>query len=547
MKILPSRSCTMLLLSTASCLLARPLFAQHDEHDEQARHAAHALNLGHVTFPNSGNAAAQKPFLQGLALLHSFVYGDAADDFRAAQKADPDFALAYWAEALTNTHVVWGEEDLAAAHAALAKLGDSPAARFAHARTPRERAFGAAVEGLYATGDQRTRVRAFADSMRTWVAAMPADEEANAFAALGIIWQAYFVKGQPGDSLNAEAVKHAQYVFDHNPLHPGAAHYIIHASDSPAAAARGLKAAREYARIAPDAEHALHMPSHIFLPLGMWDEMVSSNERAWAASRAETKRHNSPTWYNDWHSLNWLQYAYLQLGRWKDARALIDTARVLTRGVMKAAEDPDAAFAVEQLAFRYGAETGNWKEFPSASTTIDWSDSTASPRARSMAAASLYQRATVELLTREDTVPAHAASGRIRSVAPRLADLLDESVLQRNENCGSAVQKLQDIQANARVDRYSSMTPGFARNVEEELGGALIAANRPVEAVGVYLRSLADRPGRAASLVGLARAQAASGDIEGARKTNDQLTRMWRRADKDARAWRAARQTCFIV
>jgi len=127
----------------------------------------------------TGNAAAQKPFLQGLALLHSFVYGDAADDFRAAQKADPDFALAYWAEALTNTHVVWGEEDLAAAHAALAKLGDSPAARLAHARTPRERAFGAAVEGLYAAGDQRARVRAFADSMRTWVAAMPADEEAN--------------------------------------------------------------------------------------------------------------------------------------------------------------------------------------------------------------------------------------------------------------------------------------------------------------------------------------------------------------------------------
>src|SRR5215217_4380965 len=123
------------------------------------------------------------------------------------------------------------------------------------------------------------------------------------------------------------------------------------------------------------------MRSHIFLPLGMWNDMVSSNERAWKASRRNVKEHNDAEWENDWHSLNWLQYAYLQLGRRKDARALIDTARALTKNLnTKPADNPDAALAMEQLAFRYGAETGDWSLFPSNGTLIDVRDSTISQR-----------------------------------------------------------------------------------------------------------------------------------------------------------------------
>src|SRR4029078_66906 len=179
---------------------------------------------------------------------------------------------------------------------------------------------------------------------------MPADDEANAFAALGILWQADFLNGEAAGKLKTEAAKHAQLVFDHNPRHPGAAHYIIHATDAPATAQLGLRAALEYSRIAPDAEHALHMPSHIFLPLGMWNELVTANERAWKASRADAARQKSddPWSFYDFHSLNWLQDAYLQEGRWKEARALIGTARNLTAGMsghIKPAEDPDDARA----------------------------------------------------------------------------------------------------------------------------------------------------------------------------------------------------------
>src|SRR5688572_19955080 len=152
-----------------------------------ARHPA-AAALGTIRFPSSGARAAQPAFLRGVALLHSFEYQDAAEALREAQHADPRFAAAFWAEALTYSHVMWGEEDLTASRAALARLGPTPAERLARARLPGERAFGTAVEAMFAEGDQPTRVRAFAQAARDWVAARPDDQEARAFAALGSLW-----------------------------------------------------------------------------------------------------------------------------------------------------------------------------------------------------------------------------------------------------------------------------------------------------------------------------------------------------------------------
>ncbi|HEY0242087.1 MAG TPA: tetratricopeptide repeat protein [Gemmatimonadaceae bacterium] len=525
-------------LILAGLLCASRAYAQHDDHKTPGRHGVHTAALGHVTFPNSGSAAAQKPFLTGLALLHSFEYDAAADSFRVATKIDPKFALAYWMEALTNSKVIWGLEDLPAARATLARLAPSTESRLALARSPGERAFGSAVEAFYGEGELRSRVSRFAEALRRWTVSMPSDPEARAFAALALIWEAYYLRAGAADSLNREAVTHAQYLFDRNPQHPGAAHYIIHASDAPAAAHRGLRAAREYSRIAPDAEHALHMPSHIFLPLGLWDDMVDSNERAWRASRADVARHDDPAWENDWHSLNWLQYAYLQLGRWKDARALIDTARALTAGMqdkVKAADLPDAAYATEELAFRYGAETGDWSAFPVDSVRIDTKDATISVRARSMALGSLYQRGTIAAM-RGDSTTAITMAEAIRAPREAMASLIEISLLEKRGDRRTVIAALEKLRPQARVDRYSSMRPSPVLNIDETLGAALVVAGRPRDAIEVYREALKDRPGRAASLLGLARAQSAAGDKSAAGQTYAELAKIWNRADPEVKA-----------
>ncbi len=518
---------TLFLLSA----FVSPLQAQHDAH---GAHQESTAAFGHVSFPNSGKPSAQKALRTGLALLHSFEYERAADSFREARRADSELALAYWMEAFTNSKLVWGLEDKAAALKVLALLAPTSQARLALARTAGERGFGEAVEALYGEGDTQTRARRFADASQKWARAKPTDMEARAFAALGLIWEAYFSSGAASDSLNGEAVRHAQYVFDRNPTHPGAAHYIIHASDNPAGAERGLKAAREYSRIAPDAEHALHMPSHIFLPLGLWEDIVDSDERAWKSSRAYAASRKSPTWDNNWHSMNWLQYAYLQLGRWKDARALIDTARALTSGAIgkvTPAENPDAMFAVEQLAFRYGSETGDWKVFPLDSVSISLADSSISDRARGMATISLYQRGTVAAL-RGDTAAAQAAARALRTIRPSAAQMITATLLDRSGHRSEMIAVLQKLRPQVRVNRYVTMTPSGIMNLNETLGAALVSAGRAGEAIELYREALGDRPRRAASMLGLARAQASAGDSAGAAATYAELRTMWKKADQ---------------
>ena len=314
-----------------------------------AQAGAHPEALGRVAFPNSGNVAAQAPFLLGIALLHSFEYERAAQAFHAAEAADKTFALAYWAEALTYSHLLWREEDLEAARAALGRLGPAESIRLTRAGTPLERSFGEAVETFYRAGTIPERVRRYADAMRRLAWAHQDAPEALAFAAHAILLAAD--QAAPSDRLvlTREAAALAQRVARDNPQHPGAVHYLIHLYDTPGLAAEGLPFARAYDRIAPQAEHALHMPSHIYLQLGLWEDVVHSNQRAWAASRAEGSE--------DWHAFSWLQYAYLQLGRVEDARGLIDTARAL---VQPAPEYVDERFALPRLEFQYAAETGRW-------------------------------------------------------------------------------------------------------------------------------------------------------------------------------------------
>ncbi|MDE2150145.1 MAG: hypothetical protein KGJ55_10045, partial [Gammaproteobacteria bacterium] len=235
--------------------------------------------LGALSFATStGSAAAQNAFVRGVLLLHLFEYPDAADAFRQAEKLDPGFAMAYWGEAMTYNHGIWNELDVEAGRAVLDKLAATPAARAAKAPTGREKAYLAAVEILYSgTGSKRQRDARYADAMARLARDDPQDNNAQLFYALALMGRSEGVRDVP-TYLRAGAI--AERSFRHNPRNPGAAHYWIHAMDDPAHAAGALEAARALSSIAPDAGHAQHMTSHIFMALGMWDDVVEANQNA---------------------------------------------------------------------------------------------------------------------------------------------------------------------------------------------------------------------------------------------------------------------------
>src|SRR5678815_3756134 len=276
--------------------------------------AAQESQLGRVEFPTSGSKEAQAHFLRGLAALHSFWYEEALEAFRESTKVDPDFAMGYWGEAMTYNHPLWSEQDIAAARQVLTKIKDSAK------MTERERAYIASVRLLYGEGDKRARDAAYSAQMEKVYLAYPDDLDAAAFYSLSLLGMS---GGGKGYRLQAKAGAIALDVYQKNPSHPGAAHYIIHAFDDPDHAILALPAARRYASIAPEAHHARHMPSHIFLQLGMWPEAAASNEAAWESSDAWMKRKNLSLSVRDYHSLHWLMYAYLQQGRYRQAERLL--------------------------------------------------------------------------------------------------------------------------------------------------------------------------------------------------------------------------------
>ena len=240
--------------------------------------AAAAEGVGEVSFANSGSPAAQEPFLRGLALLHNFEYPDAAEQFRKAQKIDPDFAMAYWGEAMTYTHPVWMQQDLEAARAALGRLGATPEARRgegedrARARLPARR--GGPLRRRHA---RRSATSATPTPWPRSTQRYPDDVDATAFYALSLLGTAH----QGRDfAIYMRSAALLEEVFPTHPHHPGVLHYLIHSYDDPVHAPLGMRAARLYGAVAPNAGHALHMTSHIFVALGLWDDVIAANEQA---------------------------------------------------------------------------------------------------------------------------------------------------------------------------------------------------------------------------------------------------------------------------
>ncbi|PYU97697.1 MAG: hypothetical protein DMG10_30170, partial [Acidobacteria bacterium] len=315
---------------------------------------AQQSQLGKVDFPTSASGTAQSHFLRGVAALHSFWFEEALDAFRESTRVQPDFMMGYWGEAMAHNHPLWSEQDTEAARAVLKKIKDTPKL------TPRERAYLNAVKVLYGEGEKISRDKAYAAAMERIYRQYPDDLEAACFYALSLLGTVR--PEDKGYRRQALAGAIALDVYQKNPNHPGAAHFIIHAFDDPDHAILALPAARRYAEIAPEAHHARHMPAHIFLQLGMWPEAARSNESAWAASEEWVKRKNLPINLRDYHSLHWLLYVYLQQGRCREAEQLL--------GIMKtsmgqpAAEDklrPDYyENTYARMAAAFVVETERW-------------------------------------------------------------------------------------------------------------------------------------------------------------------------------------------
>ncbi|HEX4628317.1 MAG TPA: hypothetical protein VH137_05950 [Gemmatimonadales bacterium] len=486
--------------------------------------AAQTPRLGTIDFPASGAPAARAPFIRGVLLLHSFEYGDAAVAFREAQRIDSGFALAYWGEALTYTHPIWNEQDRNAARAALLRLGPTRAVRRAKAPTPREKAYLDAVEVLYGEGPKATRDTAYCDAMRRLVASFPTDREAQVFYAASLLGLNQGVRDIP-TYLRAAAI--LEPVFRDNPNHPGAAHLLIHSYDDPFHAARGLPAARAYSKIAPDAAHAQHMTTHIFLALGMWDDVVSQNEIA--------AGHDHASWSPN-HYTEWLGYGYLEQGRYREALRHLD----VMHQNMEQGRRGRAVLAEMRAA--YVVNTERWD-----SPCLAWSLDLATVRARDAAvdafAIGLSALKRGERPAAERGLAELAAiNGGRAAPAPgaerdRVPDILEKElrgVLRQADGVPeAAVTLLREAAALEDAMPLEFGPPAAVKPAHELLGEILFETGRPQDAQREFTRSLQLAPKRALSLRGLGRAAAAAGDRTTAARAYGELREIWHRADAD--------------
>ena len=506
--------------------------------------------LGTATFPTSTHsAAAQSEFMRGLLLLHLFEYPDAAKSFVAAETADPGFAMAYWGEAMTFNHGVWNEVDVSAGQTALAKFGATPEERSRRIADPRERAYMSAVEILYCgKSDKHERDAQYATAMEQLAVAYPKDDEAQLFYALALLGKSEGVRDVP---TYLKAAEIAKIVFARNPDHPGAAHYWIHGMDDPQHAAGALEAARALSKIAPDAGHAQHMCSHIFMALGMWDEVVQANVAAMSVvnrQRAAAGKHPGHCGHYNY----WLEYGYLEQGRFGEAEKVVAGCRAEAAEAGMAARargtvDPDNAsvssFAV--MRNRYIIDTGRWNG-EVAGWSVDlggaqmpefsyvFGTGFAAAELGDVAAARKSLASLGQLLAQLPALFDHeglSADDPDRRV-PEIQKAQIEAVTLSAEGHGDqALAILQQAVASGKDLPYAFGPPYPGNPSEELLGELLLKANKAPQAREAFAASLKRAPRRAESLLGLARAESAMGDKAAAANSYSELLRIWKNAD----------------
>ena len=528
--------------------------------------SAQNANLGNVKFDNSGSEKAQASFLRGLAALHSFWYEEALEAFRESTRIDPDFMMGYWGEAMAHNHSLWSEQDTPAARQVVANFKETAKL------TQRERDYLNAVKALYGDGgdtNKRARDAAYSAAMEKIYRAYPDDLEAAAFYSLSLLGLVRM--DEKSYRLQAQAGAIALDVYQKNPNHPGAAHYIIHAFDDPEHAILALPAARRYAGIAPEAHHARHMPSHIFLQLGMWPEAAASNESAWEASDAWVKRKNLSISMRDYHSLHWLLYVYLQQGRYRKAEELLTLMKqTMSESSYSNKLRPGyyennyanmaAAFVVEterwELATKLFPDSIPGKPVAAESAAIGGHGSHAVPETPSSTLVSSDGPMTVRASNRSQTLPlfVRGLAGAVLKSEEAEKSLMALKTMSHGEGGPARMVGVRELEIAAltaalKQDYESAITamkpaiileeatgppagpPGLIKPTHELYGEILLRAGKPQEAAEQFRIALLRQPNRARSLLGAARAAAKNGDHAGAQSFYTKLVQQWQQAD----------------
>jgi tetratricopeptide (TPR) repeat protein len=542
---------TAFLLLVTSLLAVTPGLAFENKPVAVVDEPPPARVLGSLSFPTMAESQeAQAAFIQGMLLLHLFEYPLAREQFVQAQKLEPDFAMAVWGEAMTHNHPVWGRQNRKAARLALLKLGDTPNERQDSTPAARERLLIASLETLYGDGPKSERDRAYMRKMEQLAGRFPEDHEIQLFYALSVFGVHAGVRDTDSYML-ATAISDA--VFAENPMHPGAAHYLIHGVDDPVHAVLGLRAARALAEMAPDAPHAQHMTSHIFTALGMWDDVVIANEAAKRVFNANRAADGLPP-TNTGHYNAWLIYGYLQQGRIDKARELLEAAYIQATESGKPPGNrlelhPDRSIvgSATQMWLRYLIETGDWD-----SDIGEWTfklgdafdpnlnfnyaqamrSAHASLPSRAYDQLQQFRRLKVELssLIRGQPEP----SPKDLLYLERL-EVMEQQILAMIEAAKGEYGKAIPYALQASVmegELPRSYGPPYVDLPSAQLLGDLLAADsEPARAAEAYQLELQRNRQRTAALKGLIEAQNALGQEEEARFYRQKLALIWHLAD----------------
>lgn len=513
--------------------------------------------LGNVHLEVTGTPAAQEAFTKGLLLLHSFEYEDARAAFLKAQEADSTMLMAYWGEAMTHNHPLWRQQEVEEGQAALAKLAPTTTERLALAVTPLERDFLAAVELLYQEEDtKQERDQQYANYLAKMKKKYPEQQEVAAFYALSILGA---VPVGRDEEAYEQAARIAQGVMAENPQHPGALHYIIHAYDDPAHAAKAIPAANNYAKVAPSAAHALHMPSHIYVSMGMWGDVVQSNIASWKASVERMKNKDLDDNARSYHAFHWRLYGLTQQGRFAEAR------EQMKEFIRYTSEEPNGSTRSYMVSVpaNYLVETNNWSN--EAVMAIDPERESLNILVRAIyqfkegwkayldkeeeTLASIIQQMAQERKDAANLVtatgaPMCSAAGSNRSL-PNQLDIDQARVLaleleamqaQLSGDLTKAEDRLQEATKLEQSISYSYGPPRIVQPSYELYGRWLLEQGRPTEALVQFDYALSKGPGRLHALAGALQAAEATRNSDRARELYEELKRNLENADPEVRA-----------
>ncbi|HEX6107107.1 MAG TPA: hypothetical protein VFZ26_16075 [Gemmatimonadales bacterium] len=518
-------------LLALALVTASPIPAQQHDHAQ-----GHGLGkLGRVVFPVSCTAEAQGRFEHAMAVLHSFWWEEGDDAFNAVLAADSSCAMAYWGLAMN----AWGNPFAGGPTGEVLAKGARAAVRASAmpAPTPRERGFIAAAAALYRSADSTSnavRLQAYADTMARLYRDFPRDLEIGIYYALSQVATA--PRTDTTFARQRRAIAILDPLFARHPDHPGLAHYVIHATDTPALASLGVNAARRYARIAPAAPHAQHMPSHIFVRLGLWEETVASNWSSYRAgidyARAAGRPEATP---HEFHALDYAVYGYLQRGQDSAARATVAEAERIHASDTRALI---AAYNGTAMAARIPLERGDWRAAAEFPAPPDGSPPMAAAlrrftRAVGSARTGRADAARLEIAALDSI--AGALDSQQETYWARVVRIKrDAAEAWARFAAGDTVGALRLARAAADSEEVTDkhpVTPGELLPARELEGDMLLAAGRHAEARAAYLGTLVREPGRARSIFGAARAAELAGDRAAAAKGYREYLRLLEKGD----------------